>query len=124
MTDSGARSIHPHRNERSVKWMQYGAKRYLTEDGRWGAEINGMDIQIAANLVAEAIGIPDPYWRTDWTPLAGWLYAGLDLHDVVLPAIRQAVARGAAQGKTYLPYFDRIVRSFVPGQRHNGRRWA
>lgn len=80
----------------------------------WAAYDGGnYEIWGAAEQVCQAARIPDPEWRGDWATLDGWLCDGLDLHAVILPAIKRVAGRPNYQPPSSLRFFDGAVRSRV-----------
>jgi hypothetical protein len=74
----------------------------------------GVYFNTAAALVCQAAQIEDQAWRGDWDSLAGWLDAGIDLHDGILPAIQRVAARHNYRPPNTLRYFDGAVREERP----------
>ncbi|MDE2240420.1 MAG: hypothetical protein KGJ73_10930 [Rhodospirillales bacterium] len=79
-------------------------------DGPKRAAAGGYFLDTAAELVCEAAQIRDEHWRGDWRPLIAWLRDNIDLHAVIIPAIRQVAARPNYRVPASLQYFDRAVR--------------
>jgi hypothetical protein len=81
----------------------------------------GSYIDDAENLVLEAAGLAWS-WRGSTEPLARWLAEGLDLHDVVLEAIRAAARKPGYKPPASLKFFEGFVR--VEAERHAARNLA
>ena len=118
----------PHTGE-PMAWLMAAAKRCAARDPSarpragpargeppeaWAAFDGGnYEIWGAAEQVCQAARIPDPEWRGDWATLDGWLCDGLDLHAVILPAIKRVAGRPNYQPPSSLRFFDGAVRSRV-----------
>ncbi len=81
------------------------------------AQRGGYFVDDAAEMICEAAKIREERWRGDWRPMLEWLDAGLDLHDAILPAIRQVAARSGYKPPGTLKYFDAAIRQVAGGAR-------
>lgn len=73
----------------------------------------GWCLDIVCQDIAQALGVTDPRWRTDWWPVVRWLKDGLNPNKIILPAIRDVMARpNRPEQIRSLAYFDQAVRGY------------
>jgi uncharacterized protein YdaU (DUF1376 family) len=95
------------------RWAHLGEKDEIDgETGKRHPVVAGWYLDDVCRFVCEAAGINDANFRGDWRPVIAWLKDGLDPHEQILPAIRQAASRAnyRASDVRSLAYFDAAVR--------------
>jgi hypothetical protein len=111
---NGRQPPNPCVNDPLEAWLPLANWEFEIVNGRSGpvkrAVVGGFHLDVAARLVTEAAGINDVTWRGDWRPLIAWLTENLDLHEVILPAIRRVAERPNYIVPRSLSYFDQAVR--------------
>ncbi len=100
----------PRRGDPPSEWLQLVPDRGTHDDGATHAVVGGYSLSIAAEALCEAAGINDAHWRGDWQILIAWMAGGFDLHERILPVIRQVASRPGYRPPTKLKYFDAAVR--------------
>lgn len=111
------KAIHPHRTSPPEAWGAFADSWGTDAKGRRHPVCGGWHIDTAADLVCEAAGIQRGDWRGDWNTLAAWLRDDIDLHETILPTIRErAKCRGYRPPAT-LKFFDAQVRNANPPKR-------
>lgn len=116
------RAWMPRLNDPEHRWA------HLAPDGECDPKsMNGSKIQyrgawhlrLIADLVAQAMGISDMNFFTDWRPLCRWLDDGICPHDVIVPTVKRVMSR-RSEAPGNLAYFDRAVREAA----HPGRKFG
>jgi hypothetical protein len=100
----------PCRGDPPSEWLQLVPDRGVHDDGATHAVVGGYSLSIAAEAVCDAAGINDAHWRGDWQFIIAWMADGFDLHERILPVIRQVASRPGYRPATKLKYFDGAIR--------------
>ena len=101
----------PTLNDPPDVWLPFGTGREVDAEGQTHATLGGYRLDAVAELCCEAARHNGYRKGQQWEPLLALLREGFDLHEHILPTIRQVLRR-----TSYKPldrpwhYFAKIIR--------------
>lgn len=102
---NGAEPFMPARGDPPERWMHLAEKAEVDKFGERRPVVGGFYLDMVADEVCEAAGLKQR-WRGDWRTLIGWLQAGIDPNETILPTIRSVASRPSYKPPRVLSYFD------------------
>jgi hypothetical protein len=101
----------PRRNDAPHRWAGLAESWAINNDAKQVPMVGNYELVFAVEAVCVAAGYITPDLRLNWMPLVGWLKDRIDLHDTILPTIRNVARRSGYAPPASLAYFDRAVRT-------------